>query len=281
MFTRCRDFLLLAFSIVITLPAAIFAAQPHTGHEDHDAHADHSHADPLHFSHPLVTESPLPENEARLQFSFANLPGDEGDEFSLTGNVEFALLRWWSIELAVPMTHLNPDAAPTQTRLGDLSLGFKFATFAFQDQGLLLSAGIELILPTGNEERAIGSDHLLELEPWLGLGYKRDRFEFIARLALAIPTNTNGNDEPDAEIEWATSLLYHLIDDQLAALIELDGQHPFGGEEDGYSSLAITPGLRFSPFHNPDLSFGVGIRLPLTTDRDSHVQVICTVFFHF
>lgn len=281
MFTRTRLSLPLAFMIISSLLAAPLLAAPQEPHDDHDAHAGHSHDDPLHFAHPLVTESPLPENEARLEFSFANLTGEDGEEFSLNASIEFAPVRWFSIELAAPVTHLNPDTAPSETRLGDISLGFKFATFAFENHGLLLSAGFEFILPTGNEERSIGNDHILELEPWLGLGFKRDRFEFIARLAVGIPTNTNGDDEADAEVEWGTSLLIHLIDDKLAALLELDGSHAFGGEEDGFNALAITPGLRLSPFENPDLTLGLGLRLPLTTDRDSHVQMIFTMFFHF
>ena len=278
--SRTHVFLPFAFVIISSLSASPLVAAPQE-HDDHDDHAGHSHRDPLHFAHPLVTESPLPENEARLEFSFANLTGDEGEEFSLNASFEFAPVRWLSLEVAAPLTHLNPDTAGSETRLGDISIGLKLASFAFEEQGLLLAAGFEFILPTGNEERSIGNDHILELEPWVGLGFKRDRFEFIARLAVGIPTNTNGDDEADAELEWGTSLLIHLIDHQFAALIELDGSHAFGGEEDGFCSVAITPGLRLSPFDNPDLTVGMGVRLPLTTDRDSHVQMIFTVFFHY
>ena len=264
----------------ITLKPTI-AEEGHDHQRDHDPHAHHSHTDPLHFLHPMVTESPLPENEARLEFSFANLAGGEGEEFTLTGTVEVAPVRWFSVEFSAPLTHLNPEVDSSETRLGDLGLGFKLACFAFEEHGILLSVGLELGLPTGNEERGIGNDHVLEIEPWVGIGYKRGRFEWIARVGVGFPTNQNGEREADAELEWATSFLFHIIDHRLAALVEIDGLRVFGEEEDGFDSVAITPGIRFFPFDNPDLGMGVGVRLPLTDDRDSHVQTLVTMFFHF
>lgn len=250
---------------------------------DHDQgeHAGHGHTDALHFLHPLVTESPLPENEARLEFQFDNLAGDGGDSISLIGTVEFAPVRWFSVEASLPLTHLDPEAGSSETRLGDVGLGFKFASFAFEEQGILLSAGLELGLPTGNEERGIGNDHVVELEPWVGLGLKCERLEWIARIGAGFPLNQNGDREADVEIEWSTSLLFHIVEGRFAALIELDGLSIFGEAEDGFNNISVTPGVRVFPFENPDVSLGVGIRLPLTNDRESHVQGIFTLYFHF
>ncbi len=245
-----------------------------------DEHAGHSHTDPLHFLHPMITESPLPENEARLEFRHANLLGDEGDEFTLTGTVELAPVRWFSVELSAPITHLVPDMGSTATRLGNVGVGVKFASFALEECGILLSSGVELGLPTGNEERGIGNDHVLEVEPWFGFGFKRDRFEWITRVGLGIPTNQNDEKEADVELEWASSVLYH-IDEKVAALVEIDGLSVFGEEEDGFGSVSVTPGVRIYPFENRDVSLGLGVRLPVTDDRDSHIQAIFTLFFHF
>ena len=248
---------------------------------DDDPHAGHGHTKPLHLTHPLVTESPLPENEARIAFSYAALPEDEGDEFTLTASVEFAPWDWFSIEVSLPLTHLDPTGAPSQTHLGNAAIGLKFATFALEDLGLLLAAGVEVGLPTGDEERGIGNDHVIELEPWLGVGLKRGRFEWIARIGAGFPLNTNGDPEADAELHWSTSILFHVIDDTIAVLVELDGLHVFGGEEDGYDGIAVTPCVRFAPFHTPDFTFGIGVRLPVGNDRDADVQVIFTVYIHY
>lgn len=250
---------------------------------DHDQgdHLGHGHTDALHFLHPLVTESPLPENEARLQFQFDNLAGDGGQSISLIGTVEFAPVRWFSVEASLPLTHVDPEAGSSETRVGDAGLGFKFASFAYEEQGILLSAGLELGLPTGNEERGIGSDHVVELEPWIGLGLKCEHLEWIVRIGAGFPLNQNGDREADVEIEWSTSLLFHIVEDRFAALIELDGLSIFGEAEDGFNNVSVTPGVRVFPFENPDVSLGFGIRLPLTNDRESHAQGIFTLYFHF
>jgi hypothetical protein len=280
-----RPFFPVAVSMVLALFAGVVQS---AGAEDEvhgqivdDLHAKHSHSDAMHFLHPLVTESPLPENEARLGFSYSNLPGDEGHEFAITGAFEWAPVRWFSLEVTAPLVFLDPDDDASQNRLGDVGIGFKFATFAFEEHGVLLSAGLEIGIPTGNNEKGIGTDNVIELEPWVGMGLKFDRFEWLTRVGVGIPTNQNGDREADAELEWATSLLYHIAEDKLAVLVELDGVSVFGEEEDGYNSLSITPGVRVFPFGNPDVSLGTGIRLPLTDDRDSHMQGIFTVFFHF
>lgn len=280
-----RHLILLAISVVVVFGVAggVALAEEHDHDHDHghaDPHAGHGHVDTMHFLHPLVVESPFPENEARLEFSYSNLSGG-GDEFSITGSAEFKLARWVSIEASAPITHLDPDMGSSDTRLGDASVGIKFASFAFEDDGILLAAGLEVGLPTGNEEKGIGNDHVVEFEPWVGFGYKRDRFEWIGRIGVGLPTNQNGDKEADAELEWGTSFVYHVIEGRLAALLEIDGLDIYGEEEDGYDSVSITPGVRFYPFDDPDVSFGVGVRLPVTTDRDSHMQGIFTVFFHF
>lgn len=283
-----RHVVLLAFSVAVAIAVSGGVAwaedHEHDDHDDHehiDEHAGHGHTDALHFLHPLVVESPLPENEARLEFSYTNVSDGGGDEFTLTGTVEFAPVRWFSIEASAPFTHVDPDMGSSETRLGDVSVGFKFACFEFEEHGVLLAAGVELGLPTGNEERGIGNDHVLEIEPWVGFGVKRERFEWIARVGVGLPTNQNGDKEADAELEWGTSFLFHIIDGKLAALVEIDGLDIYGEEEDGYDSVSITPGVRIYPFDNPDVSLGMGVRLPVTTDRDSHAQGIFTLFFHF
>lgn len=275
-------FIVCAVAVAVAVSSGVaWAEEADHDHAQLDPHAGHGHTDALHFLHPLVVESPLPENEARLEFTYTNLSGGEGDEFTLTGTVEFAPVRWFSVEASAPLTHLDADMSSSETRLGNASVGLKFACFEFEEHGVLLAAGVEFGLPTGNEERGIGNDHVLEVEPWVGCGYKRDRFEWIARLGVGLPTNQNGDKEADAELEWGTSFLFHIIDDKLAALIEIDGLDIYGEEEDGYDSVSITPGVRIYPFDNPDVSIGLGVRLPVTTDRDSHVQGIFTLFFHF
>lgn len=244
-------------------------------------HGHDSHGQKLHFLHPLVVESPLPENEIRLGAQLSNLPGGDGEEFEFSASIELAPVDWFSVEVSVPFSFLNPDAGDDQARLGNVRIGAKFATFALADDGILLAAGVELGLPTGNEDRGIGNDHVVEVEPWIGAGFQFDQAELIVGLGAGFPTNQNGDREADVEMEWGVSFLYPVVEEKIAFLLELDGVSIFGEEEDGYNSVSITPGLRIFPFGHQDMSLGLGVRMPLTDDRDSHVQGIFTIYLHF
>lgn len=271
-------------SLAALASPVIVLGELHEGEEApalRDSHVHRSHEDVLHFLHPLVTESPLPENEARLAFTYENLVGTDGHQYTLASTLEIAPVRWFSVEFSAPFSHIDSEVGPSESRVGDLSLGLKFACFALEEQGILLASGIEFGLPTGNEERGIGNDHVLEIEPWLGFGVKCERWEWLGRFGIGIPVNQNGDREADVEIEWATSVLFHLIENRLALLIELDGLSVLGGTEDGFNNISITPGIRVFPFASTAVSVGAGVRLPLTDDRESHMQGIFSLFLHY
>lgn len=63
--------------------------------------------------------------------------------------------------------------------------------------------------------------------------------------------------------------------------MEFDGGHVFGGEEDGFDVVNITPGIKVQPFDDPNLMVGVGVSLPLTDDKEFHAMPIVSVFYHF
>ena len=91
---------------------------------------------------------------------------------------------------------------------------------------------------------------------------------------------TNGEDEADWELGWNLSLLYHMTS-KLKTLLEFDGESVYGGEEDEFDGINITPGIKFQPTDNPNLEMGLGVSFPLTEDKDFHVQTILSLFYHF
>ncbi len=87
------------------------------------AHEDHAHPDGLHFSHPLITESPSPDTKIRLDYFFLNVDGEVEDEelgeegegpskfkeSTVNLELEYAFTRNISIEADIPYTFINPD----------------------------------------------------------------------------------------------------------------------------------------------------------------------------
>ena len=244
-----------------------------------EEHSSHSHdSGDLHFSHPLISESPSPDTKVRFDYFFANESGANRHTLRFEG--EYAFAPWLSLEVDVPYTFLDPDEEEGTDRLDNVEVGIKYANFTFAEHGLLLGGGIEFGLPTGNEEKGIGSDHVLEVEPFVDFGYQRDRWEIVGFTSFGLPVNENDEDEADLELGWNLSVLYHLTP-QIEALLEFDGEHVFGGEEDGIDVVNVTPGFKVQPFDDPNFQVGVGVSLPLTDDKEFHARLILSVFYHF
>lgn len=246
-----------------------------------DGGADHGL---LHFSHPLIAESPTPDTKVRFDYFFAREPGGQespgGDRHTMRFEAEYAFVPWLSVEIDVPYTFFDLNDGRNFSHVDELSLALKYANFTFADRGLVLGGGIEAGLPTGDEEKGIGSDHILNIEPFLDLGFKKDALEFVGFLSFGVPLNENGTNESDLELGWHASALYHWTD-RIEAILEFNGNHVFGGEEDGQNAVYVTPGFKFQPFDSPNLQVGLGVSLPVTDDREFDVQTVFSVFYHF
>lgn len=272
-----RYYLFLGMPTLIVLLAFAGTASAHE-------HSSHSHDSKLHFSHPLVAESPSPDTKMRFDYFFANEPASAGEagaeRHTARFEGEYAFTPSFSIEVDLPYTFLDPDKGQSTDRLDNVGVGIKYANFTFDEHGLLLGGGIEFGLPTGNEEKGIGSNHVLEVEPFLDFGYKRDRLEVIGFTSFGLPQNENRENEADLELGWNLSTLYH-VSPKLQVILEFDGQHVYGGEKDGVNIVNVTPGIKFRPIGDRNLQVGVGVSLPLTDDKEFHARPIVSVFYHF
>jgi hypothetical protein len=133
----------------------------------------HSHTKKgLHFSHPLISESPSPDTKIRLDYFFFDVEGEseEGEEEEGGGfkehtirlEAEYAFSRNISLEVNVPYTFIDPDEGQGEDHFNNIEVGLKLASFIFEEYGLLLGGGIEFGIPAGDDEKGIGSDHVIE-----------------------------------------------------------------------------------------------------------------------
>jgi hypothetical protein len=248
--------------------------------QDRDHH-DHDH-EGLHFSHPIVSESPSPDTKVRIDYGFTDITEDD-EGLSQNGvrlEAESAFHPSFSIELDVPYRWQSHTTAATESSLDNVSIGLKFANFAFAQSGVLLGYGIEFGLPTGDSEKGIGSDHIVEFVPFLDFGYKRSRLELVSFVEFAIPTNQSADEEIETELEYTFSSLYH-FGARLQGLVEFDGETVLSGEEAGETVFNLSPGLKYRFLRSRMLAFGVSAGLPLTDHREFDVRVLASVFYHF
>lgn len=241
----------------------------------------HSHDGLLHFSHPLITESPSPDTKVRFDYFFRKVEGGASYEHTARFEGEYAFFPWLSAEVDAPYTYIDSDVDGHRSNLDTVSVAVKYANFTFAQHGVLVGGGIELGLPTGDDDKGIGSDHELEVAPYIDAGWKVGPFELVGFLEFGIPVNqpADEKDEVDLELGYNVSLLYH-VTPRIEAIIELNGGSVALGEENE-AVLNLSPGVKVQPWPNLPLQIGVGVSFPLTGDDAYDVQTILSVFLHF
>jgi hypothetical protein len=260
--------------LVATFFLLPFAA---THAQEHDVDHDHDH---LHFSHPMVTESPSPDTKLRLDFIGARTSGPAGlheSTFRLEG--EYSFNQSMSLAIVTPFVSRTAPAAERASGLGNVELSLKAASLAFGEHGLLLGGGLSAGLPTGSDKKAIGSAHILELEPFLDAGYKRDAFELVGFALLSSTLNRRAGEEAERNLTFDFSALYRL-QSRLEGLIEVTTMRALVGAESGSQQTFIAPGLKVYPFTNRKFMFGASVEIGTGTVRDTHA-VLVSGFYHF
>jgi len=256
----------------------------HDHHFPHDEELGHGgqgpHAEHPHFTHPIVTESPLPEKQVRFNAVFAQEEGAEALE--LEASVEFALTPNVGVEVAVPYTFVNPDEGGAEDGLDNMEVALKFADYRFGQRGVVLGAGVELGLPTGDAGRGIGDDRVIEVEPYAAVAFRRGDFEAVGVLRFGIPLNERSSEADDVDLEIAAdgSVLYHLSP-RFAVLLELNGATVAAGDANGESILMLSPGVNFAPLEETGLRIGIGVGVPLTEDEEVDWEGRLMAILHF
>lgn len=266
---------LLAFSryahlIALLISPSLLAAQQHEHDDDHH----------LHFSHPLVTESPTPDTKIRLDYVLLwsnDLPEFRDRLVRVEG--EYAFSDAVSLALVAPYEFRKESGGARVKGLGDIELSLKFASLRYGEHGLLLGGGLSAGIPTGNDQKQIGSSHIVELEPFVNAGYKRDRLELVGFARLSSTFNRRTGDEPERDLAFDFSTLYHLHP-RLEALMELTTSRALVGSEAGVPQTFLAPGVKIYPFTNPRIMSGAS--LLLGTGAASNVRAVSlSGFYHF
>jgi hypothetical protein len=258
-------------SITLTFAALALGASEARSQEEHE----HGHG--LHFAHPLYTESISPDTKIRV--NTAREWETDGDAWEVELEGEYAFHRSFSIEAGVPYMVLQPTDVNNTSGVGNLEVLFKFANYAFEEQGLLLGYGIEFAVPTGDAANGVGSDHIWEVAPVLNLGYKRGALELVGFTIFGIPFGQEAGEEVETEFTYNGSVLMH-ASTQLQFLVELNGNTVLSGEERGTTLVRLSPGVKVAPSRAVPLFIGLGATLPLT-EAEFDAGALVSLFYHF
>ena len=245
--------------------------------QEHEEDHDHDH---LHFSHPIVTESPSPDTKLRLDYIGTRTSDSTGvreNIFRLEG--EYSFNQSVSFAIVTPFVSRTAPAAERASGFGNIELSLKAASLAFSDHGLLLGGGLSAALPTGSDAKGIGSSHVVELEPFLDAGYKRDALELVGLAALSSTYRRRASDKAERNLTFNLSALYR-IHSRVEGLIEVTTSRALIGPESGLPQTFIAPGIKVYPFTNRKFMFGASVELGTGGVRDTHALLL-SGFYHF
>jgi hypothetical protein len=261
----------LLIAALICTPLIGMKAQEHE--EGHDE--DH-----LHFSHPLVTESPTPDTKFRLDYIGARTRDPAGvDENTFRLEGEYAFNHSVSFAIVAPFISRTAPAADRASGFGNVELSLKAASLAFGEHGLLLGGGLSAALPTGSDVKRIGSGHIIELEPFLDAGYKRSALELVGFAILSSTFHRRAAEEAERNLIFNFSTLYR-IQSRLEGLIELTTTRALIGPDSGSQQTFVAPGFKVYPFTNRKIMFGASLELGTGSVRDTHALLL-SGFYHF
>ncbi len=275
--------LIISSSLVVCLCFCIsltaFSQESSQAH-DYNKGQDHNHEhNTLHFSHPIATESPFPDTKFRFDYVFESLSENEGNQQTIHLEGEYAFSRHFSLEVDVPYSFISAQEEATISNLSSVEVGLKYANFALEKKGILLGGGMEFGLPTGNDNKDIGSATVWELEPFLDFGWIKNNLEIVSFLTFGIAVNGD-SDEADWELGWNLSTLYH-ITPSIELLLESAAEKVYGGEEDGFNTVSLIPGVKWMPKGQEHFKAGFSTGIPISSEKEVDMTAFFSLFYHF
>ena len=254
--------------LVLTLVGARPLPAQGAHDHDHDVHeALHWHREPgPHFIDAFYTENAYLERKIRPDVF--HLRGDDEDVLTANLEVEWALLSRLAFVVHAPLRSRRPADGRRETGLGDLSVGAKVA-LVHRPRFAIVSAGIDAVVPTGDEDRALGSGHVA-LEPfalaWVPFGPAR---RWLMQGAGHLDVPLAGGEPVGAELSAALSWTSPL---GLTPLVE--GITAFAVEGSSRANWWVAPGIRweFAPAWEMGGSLRLGLSGPEVDEEDFQVR---------
>ena len=243
--------------------------------------AQHHHEEELHFSHPLIVESPSPDTKVRFDYFYRRFKtGQRAIENTARVEFEYAFRPTFSVEINLPYTFRHAEGDPGVNHADSMDMALKFANPVFKEHHILLVYGVEFGLPTGSDSKGIGSSHIIDVAPYFGAGFKKDKVEVVAFSSIGFPANKKLGDEDATTLGYQLSFLFKPTP-SLQPVIELDGQTALNGLERGNTVVNLSPGIKFRPLHSEHWQIGAGVGFPITGRKDFNTRFVASAFYHF
>jgi mono/diheme cytochrome c family protein len=233
----------------------------------------------LNLPRPLVTEKAFPEDE--LVWS-ADVDGEGDGAFAneivyeqrlgARGQFEIKVPFGWEERPGTDGAAADGGATDWTGGLGDVTIGGKRALFHSLDRGSILSAGAEVVLPTGDEDQGFGKGTPV-FEPFVLFGQILGEAGFLhVHAAVELPEDRDhAENEGILRLALGRSFTPRRFGRSWSPMLEVVGAKELVGGEDPQWDLV--PQLQVTLSTRQHVMANLGVRVPAseTEGRDTRV----------
>jgi hypothetical protein len=234
----------------------------------------------LNFPRPIFTEKAFPEDELVLLPFVTHRKSDiRGDipvppqsliDFDFLAVFERRFGRRGMWEVTLPVSSHDRAGFSRRQGIGDVELAAKYVLATSSTRPLILSAGLEVSLPTGSEVRALGAGTPI-FEPFLSWGAMAGGFYLQGQTTVELPS-----DSERAEREFVYRL-YAGRDASMAPNTWTLGVELTGEDKE----VALTPQVRKGLTKTGAIGAAIGVRVPLNERREQGTSVVGYVLWEY
>ena len=224
----------------------------------------------LNLPRPLVTEKAFPENEAVVTTSISRkATGAIGNEFVFERRVG----KRGQYELIVPLDVRESDRGAWSAGVGDLAVAYKHVFIESLRRGAIVSAGSELVVPTGSESKGFGGGKTV-VEPFVSFSQVLPGDGFVhvhggLELPIAADDSHVGRFWRIAAGKTVTERRWYRA---WSPMLELLGSRE--PEELAPTEWDVLPQLQVSLSTRQHVLLNAGVRIPVTQRRDRGASVM-------
>jgi hypothetical protein len=213
----------------------------------------------VNFPRPLVVEKAFPEDELVLESS-VDLEGDRSVVNQFVYEKRFGPRSMF--EVVVPFGTVESAGSWHGGSLGDVALGVKHVVLDRPRSRTILSAGGEIILPTGDEAAGLGKGTSV-FEPFLSFGKGLPMLSFVqAQVGAEIPLKRDGfTDEAFWRAAVGKTVKEGTFGRAWSPIVEILGVRELQSRAETHWN--VVPQLQVTLSRRQHLAANLGVRLPI------------------
>jgi mono/diheme cytochrome c family protein len=223
----------------------------------------------LNFPRALFTEKAFPENEAVWTIDVAS-HGTRSIGSEILYEQRIGALS--QFEVVVPIEFQQVEGQPWRQGLGDLAVGFKRVLFHSLDRGTIVSAGGEMVFPTGKEHIGLGKGFAV-FEPYVSVGQvlPADGF-FQVQSGFELPVDHDATSEVFWRVTGGKSFFEGRFGRSWSPMVEVLGAHAWEGV--AATTWDVVPQLQVTLSTRQHIMINGGVRIPVNRREDRGTELI-------